>query len=220
MCAPLCMNSGPATRSCIGSHPPLQFGDQGFGWGVRVKGLVFTHVCKRQGEVHQLQARRGWGLGAAFRVEGSDCTLPCPTLHYTPLSRKTGGGQGGWGGGGRVGGDYGELRPCHYLCVHSIESRLIMRVRYKGGRHLLLARLEKEAHLPRHLPFVEALTFEGFTLKGKLFRQLSQDRGPQEGASERFQGLFPERPGQNLAFTVLCVSYAVAGGRRANPEFT
>ena len=30
----------------------------------------------------------------------------------------------------RVGGDDGELRPWHYIYVYSIESRLIMRVRY------------------------------------------------------------------------------------------
>jgi len=32
----------------------------------------------------------------------------------------------------RVGGDNGELRPWHYIYVYSIESRLIMRIRYKG----------------------------------------------------------------------------------------
>ena len=31
---------------------------------------------------------------------------------------------------GRVGGDDGQLRPWHYRYVYSIESRLIMRVRY------------------------------------------------------------------------------------------
>jgi len=30
----------------------------------------------------------------------------------------------------RVGGDDGELRPWHYIYVYSIESRMIMRVRY------------------------------------------------------------------------------------------
>ena len=30
----------------------------------------------------------------------------------------------------RVGGDDGELRPWHYIYVYSIESRLIVRVRY------------------------------------------------------------------------------------------
>ena len=30
----------------------------------------------------------------------------------------------------RVGGDDGELRPWHYIYVYSIESRLILRVRY------------------------------------------------------------------------------------------
>jgi len=30
----------------------------------------------------------------------------------------------------RVGWDDGELRPCHYIYVYSIESRLIRRVRY------------------------------------------------------------------------------------------
>ena len=33
----------------------------------------------------------------------------------------------------RVGGDDGELRPWHYMYVHSIESRLMMRVRYESG---------------------------------------------------------------------------------------
>ena len=35
----------------------------------------------------------------------------------------------------RVGGDDGELRPWHYTCVYSIESRLIIRVRYDS--HIL-----------------------------------------------------------------------------------
>ena len=35
----------------------------------------------------------------------------------------------------RVGGDDGELRPWHYIYVYSIESRLIMSVRYEKGRH-------------------------------------------------------------------------------------
>ena len=33
----------------------------------------------------------------------------------------------------RAGGDDGELRPWHYIYVHSIESRLIMRVRYDSS---------------------------------------------------------------------------------------
>ena len=36
----------------------------------------------------------------------------------------------------RVGGDDGDLRPLHYIYLHSIESRLIMRVRYEV-RHLI-----------------------------------------------------------------------------------
>jgi len=36
----------------------------------------------------------------------------------------------GWVWVVRVGGDDGELRPWHYTYVYSIESRLVMRVRY------------------------------------------------------------------------------------------
>ena len=41
-------------------------------------------------------------------------------------------------GGGvvRVGGDEEELRPWHYIYVHSVESRQVMRVRSKGGANL------------------------------------------------------------------------------------
>ena len=42
----------------------------------------------------------------------------------------------------RVRGDYGELRPWHCICVYSIESRLIMRVRYDS--HI---RVEMKAQL-------------------------------------------------------------------------
>jgi len=56
-----------------------------------------------------------------------------------------------------VGGDDGELRPWHYIYVYSIESRLIMRVRYDSHIRIQISLKPKsggegvrEEHVPDH----------------------------------------------------------------------
>jgi len=49
----------------------------------------------------------------------------------------------------RVGGDDGKLRPWRYICVYSIESRLIMRVESNGNPNFCPRRLLDAAPLSR-----------------------------------------------------------------------
>jgi len=52
----------------------------------------------------------------------------------------------------RVGGDNGELRPWHYIYVYSIESRLILRVRYDSHIRIQV----KETETPSRLAYLRA----------------------------------------------------------------
>jgi len=76
----------------------------------------------------------------------------------------------------RVVGDDGELRPWHYIYVYSIESRLIMRVRY-GSHVYRLGRLVFKAHIFGGLVFKAHRLVYHSTLGLRVIKKKKMKRG-------------------------------------------